>query len=58
MELECVKYRGKSNSDVVVCNHPDDYCQYRTSCIIHFMEMEDRREKKRNASEKPATDKK
>ncbi len=58
MELECEKYREKGNSETPVCNHPDDYCQFRASCIIYFMEMENRLEKKRNSSKKMGLDKK
>ena len=25
------------------CRHPNDYCQYRQACMIHFYEMENRR---------------
>jgi hypothetical protein len=28
------------------CRHPDDYCQYRQSCMIHFLDQEKRRDKK------------
>ncbi len=28
------------------CPHPKDFCQHRQSCIIHFMEQEERRERK------------
>ena len=37
MELECIKYNEKMDSGGAYCRHPDDYCKYRTSCIIHFM---------------------
>ena len=47
MELECEKYKEKVDTANPVCNHPKDYCQFRTSCIIHFMEKENRRERER-----------
>jgi len=40
MELECIKYKEKMDSAGAYCRHPDDYCKYRTSCIIHFTEKE------------------
>jgi hypothetical protein len=57
MELECEKYREESSFEVVACNYPGDYCQFRNSCIIHFMEMENRREKKRHLPERNGSDK-
>lgn len=47
MELECIKYKEKVDAEAPVCNHPEDYCRFRTSCMIHFMEKENRRERKR-----------
>jgi len=47
VQLECEKYKDKVDPDKPVCRHPDDYCQFRTSCIIHFMEKERRREQDR-----------
>lgn len=49
MELECAKYHDKVSSDEPVCAHPGDYCQYRSSCMIHFMERELRRSRKEQA---------
>ncbi len=46
MELECAKYHDKVSSDEPVCAHPGDYCQFRSSCMIHFMEGELRRSRK------------
>lgn len=46
MELECIKYKEKMNVDEAYCRHPDDYCKYRTSCIIHFMSSQNRAKKK------------
>jgi len=40
MELECAKYKEKMSSVNARCQHPGDYCKYRTSCIIHFMGSE------------------
>jgi len=40
MELVCVKYNEKMDSGDAYCKHPGDYCKFRTSCIIHFIESE------------------
>ena len=40
MELVCIKYNEKMASEDACCNHPADYCKFRTSCVIHFMEIE------------------
>ena len=50
MELECAKYHDKVSSDEPVCGHPGDYCQFRSSCLIHFMEGELRRSRKGKAA--------
>lgn len=43
MELECLKFNEKMKAEGAYCRHPDDYCKYRTSCIIFFMEKENRK---------------
>ena len=43
MELICEKYKEKVDPDEPVCRHPDDYCQTRSACMIHFLEKENRR---------------
>ena len=45
MELICEKYKDKVDSDNPVCRHPDDYCQTRSGCMIHFLEKENRRQR-------------
>ncbi len=50
MELECAKYHDKVSSDEPACAHPGDYCQFRSSCMIHFMEGERRRSRKGKAA--------
>lgn len=42
MELECAKYGEKMDAANAACRHPGDYCQYRKSCMIQFMERENR----------------
>ena len=40
-------YCAKDNSETDMkkgCRHPNDFCQHRTACIIHFMEKEKDRE--------------
>lgn len=49
MELFCEKYKEKVESENPKCQHPEDYCQHRQSCLIHFMEQENRREAERKA---------
>ncbi|CAK8719371.1 hypothetical protein KKHLCK_08545 [Candidatus Electrothrix laxa] len=46
MELECAKYGEKMDAEQAACRHPKDYCQHRTSCMIQFIERENRSEKK------------
>jgi len=29
------------------CLHPNDYCQYRQSCLVHYFEQEKKREKRK-----------
>lgn len=33
------------------CLHPKDYCPYRTSCIIYYLQKEREREERRKAQE-------
>ena len=40
LELICEKYKKKEESDKIVCRHPDEYCKFRTSCMIHFISGE------------------
>ncbi len=41
MELECEKYKEKMDPVGAHCRHPEDYCKYRTSCVIHFSGIND-----------------
>ncbi len=34
------------------CIHPNDYCKYRQSCLIHFFEQERKRESKKKQDKK------
>ena len=40
MELICEKYNEKTFSEDAQCSHPGEYCKFRTSCMIHFLEKE------------------
>ncbi|CAK8722920.1 RNA polymerase II-associated protein [Candidatus Electronema halotolerans] len=51
MELECAKYGEKMDAATAACRHPGDYCQHRKSCMIQFMERENR---EKNVSQKIA----
>lgn len=44
MEVECVKYRERIDSEQAECRHPGDYCKFRSSCIIHFLGSEKKNE--------------
>ena len=48
MELECAKYGEKMETEQAACRHPGDYCQHRKSCMIQFMERENRGKEKKN----------
>ena len=37
MNLFCEKYNEKVSGESARCNHPKEYCKFRTACIIHFM---------------------
>lgn len=37
MNFFCEKYNENMNSESPRCNHPKEYCKFRTACIIHFM---------------------
>jgi hypothetical protein len=37
MELFCEKYNEKVSEENAQCNHPQEYCKFRTACIIYFM---------------------
>jgi hypothetical protein len=54
MELVCTKYDEKMISEDAQCRHPNEYCKYRTSCIIHFIGLE---KKKTNSSTKEVEEK-
>ncbi len=56
MELICEKYKDKVDSDNPVCRHPDDYCQTRSGCMIHFLEKENRRQGKNRPESVPDSD--
>lgn len=42
MELECLKFNEKMPSEGAHCRHLEGYCKYRTSCIIYFIEKENK----------------
>jgi phosphoribosyl-AMP cyclohydrolase len=37
MDFFCEKYKEKVSGERIRCNHPKEYCKFRTACIIHFM---------------------
>lgn len=46
MELVCEKHKEKMTADGAQCWHPKEYCKFRTSCVIHFLEREVKQEAK------------
>ncbi len=46
MDLLCEKYNEKVDSDQAHCSHPVEYCRFRTSCMIHFIETEKKQEER------------
>ncbi|MBP8625263.1 MAG: hypothetical protein KBI10_01015 [Syntrophorhabdales bacterium] len=47
----CEKY--KQLIDIKkICPHPDDYCQFRTRCIINYRFLESRETRDRKKEEK------
>jgi hypothetical protein len=53
MEVECVKYKEKMDSSQARCRHPGAYCQHRSSCMIQFIEREERKERPFPYNQKP-----
>jgi len=41
MDLICEKYNEKVAASDARCHHPQEYCKFRSACIIHFMGGED-----------------
>lgn len=39
----CMKYNRHQEGDRLACQDPGLYCKYRSACLIHFKEKEDRR---------------
>ena len=39
----CMKYNRRQQGNKLVCRDPELYCKYRTSCLIHYMEKQDRK---------------
>ena len=56
MELECIKYGEKMAAEQAKCRHPGDYCQHRKSCMIQFMERENRGKQTDGAADKDKQD--
>ena len=40
MQLVCEKYKEKMAADEARCRHAQEYCKFRSSCMIHFLERE------------------
>ena len=42
MHLICEKHQDEVDSKNPHCGHPDEYCKFRKSCMISFMEKENK----------------
>lgn len=40
MELTCEKHKEKMDREGAYCHHPQEYCKFRTACLIHFFGKE------------------
>jgi len=47
MDLICEKHQDKVDSTQPRCVHPDEYCKFRTSCMISFLEKENEWEQRK-----------
>lgn len=43
----CMKYNRHQQGPDLACQDPELYCKYRTSCLIHFKEKQDRQDRRR-----------
>ena len=41
---QCIKHQIYMCEECMKCRDPDIYCKHRSSCAIHFLEKERRRE--------------
>ncbi|MBI5556057.1 MAG: RNA polymerase II-associated protein [Deltaproteobacteria bacterium] len=52
MDLVCEKYKEKVDSGQARCSHPVEYCRFRSACMIHFIERDNKREQRLRELEK------
>ena len=50
MKLICEKYKEEMTQKEAVCRHPNEYCKFRSSCLIHFMSRENAKEAQENGA--------
>jgi hypothetical protein len=50
MELVCEKYKEKVDSEKAVCRRPEEYCKFRSACLLYFL-ARDKAGKERKAME-------
>ncbi len=43
MRLVCEKYRETMAAGDARCRHGNEYCKFRSGCMIHFLAQEERR---------------
>ena len=53
MELFCEKYKKKMAEAEAVCEHLEEYCKFRTACVINFITRERLRENRREVEAEP-----
>ena len=49
MKLLCEKYKEEMSQKEAVCSHPNEYCKFRSACLIHFVSRENLKEGRENA---------
>lgn len=52
MTLICEKHKDEYESAEAFCEHSEEYCKFRESCIINFLAEERRREEKKKKDRK------
>ncbi len=40
MRLVCEKYKETMAADQARCRHAQEYCKFRSACMIHFLSQE------------------
>ena len=51
MKLICEKYKEEMLQQEAVCRHPNEYCKFRSACLIQFISKENKREEEKNGAD-------